>query len=212
MKGYRKSVFLALGLVVLAAAACDKPKEDSKTEQDPKTEQKKGQLTIKTNEVNVKSWEKWIYFSLKDNNVVEVTDPQNDKSWDLGFHLFDLKTNGGESTGCGAKGAAAKTEYTEIKEDIKVDGVKWVTDVKGIGVRWKMMGGKKDTNEPINTSLTDNIIKMGKGMPPSIEVSKKVWLIKDAEGRVVAFRVKSCSYNDDRTQMMLRFEYSYLPE
>lgn len=211
MKGYRKSIFLALGLVVLAAAACEKPKQDSNTDQDSKTEQKKGQLLIKTNEVNVKSWKKWIYFSLKDNNVVEVTDPQNDKSWDLGFHLFDLKTNGGESTGCGAKGAAVKTEYTEIKEDIKVDGVKWVTDVKGIGVSWKMMG-VKDTNEPINTSLTDNIIKMGKGMPPSIEVSKKVWLIKDAEGRVVAFRVKSCSYNDDRTQMMLRFEYSYLPE
>lgn len=214
MKGYRKSIFLALGLVVLAAAACDKPKQDSKTEQDPKTEQKKGQLLIKTNEVNVKSWEKWIYFSLKDNKVVEVTDPMNDKSWDLGFHLFDLKTNGGKSTGCGAKGAAAKTEYTEIKEDIKVDGVEWVTDVKGIGVLWNMMGAK-DTNEPINTSLTNDIIKMGKGMPPSLEASKQVWLIKDAEGKVVAFRVKSFGYEPDaegKKQMMLKFEYSYLPE
>lgn len=207
MKGYRKSIFLALGLVVLAAAACDKPKQDSKIEQ------KKGQLTIKTNEVNVRSWKKWIYFSLKDNKVVEVTDPMNDKGWDLGFHLFDLKTNGGESTSCGAKGAAAKTEYTEIKEDIKVEGVKWVTDVKGIGVFWEMMG-TKDTKEPINESLTNNIIKM-KGMPPTLEVSKKVWLIKDAEGKVVAFRVKSLDYGLDEKKektMMLKFEYSYLPE
>lgn len=210
MKGYRKSIFLALGLVVLAAVACEKPKQDSNTDQDSKTEQKKGQLSIKTNGVNVKSWKKWIYFSLKDNKVVEVTDPQNDKSWDLGFHLFDLKTNGGESTSRGAKGAAAKTEYTEIKEDIKVEGVKWVTDVKGIGVRWEM-GPNIDKNEPINTSLTNNIITM-KGMPPTLEASKKVWLIKDAEGKVVAFRVKSFGYTDGREQMPLKFEYAYLPE
>lgn len=215
MKGYRKSIFLALGLVVLAAAACEKPKQDSKTEQDPKTEQKKGQLSIKTNAVNVKSWKKWIYFSLKDNKVVEVKDPMNDKSWDLGFHISDLKTNGGASTGCGAKGAAAKSEYTEIKEDIKVEGVKWVTDVKGIGVLWNMMGAK-DTNEPINKSLTDNIIKLNLSkMPPILEASKQVWLIKDAEGKVVAFRVKSFGYEPDaegNRQMMLKFEYSYLPE
>lgn len=220
MKGYRKSIFLALGLLVLAAAACEKPEQDSKTDQDAKTEQdskpeqKKGQLSLKTNELDVKSWDKWIYFSLKDNKVVEVTDPMTDTKWDLGFHLFDLKTNGGESTSCGAKGAAAKTEYTEIKEGIKVDGVEWVTDVKGIGVLWDMMGSK-DTKEPINTSLTNNIIKMGKGMPPSLEASQKVWLIKDAEGKVVAFRVKSFGYEPDadgNRQMMLKFEYAYLPE
>ncbi len=212
MKGYRKSIFLALGLVVLAAAACDKPKQDSKTDQDSKTEQKKGQLTIKTNELNVLSWDKWIYFSFKDNKVVEVTDPQNDKSWDLGFHVYDFKTNGGESTSCGAKGAAAKTEYTEIKEDIKVEGVKWETDVKGIGVLWEMLGSK-DINEPINTSLTNNIIRRkGTKMPPSTEASKKVWLIKDAEGKVVAFRVKSCDFTSDYKQMPLKFEYAYLPE
>lgn len=204
MKGYRKSIFLALGLVVLAAVACEKPKQEPES-----------QLPLKTNEVNVRSWKKWVYFSLKDNKVVEVTDPMNNKGWDLGFHIFDLKTNGGESTSCGAKGAAAKTEYTEIKEDIKVEGVKWVTDVKGVGIILDMKEGVIDKNEPINTSLTNNIIKMGEGMPPSLEVSKKVWLIKDAEGKVVAFRVKSLDYGLDEKKektMMLKFEYYYLPE
>ena len=90
-----------------------------------------------------------------------------------------------------------------------------MTDVKGVGIILDMKEGVIDKNEPINTSLTNNIIKMGKGMPPSLEVSKKVWLIKDAEGKVVAFRVKSLDYGLDEKKektMMLKFEYYYLPE
>ena len=174
----------------------------------------KKELKVVSGEINVLKWDAWTYFSFKEQKVVEVSDPKNDKGWDIAFHLTDFKTNGGASTACGAKGAAAVTNTEELKANATFDGAEWVTDVTGVGIRKTMMG-PVDKDEPKNLSLSDRIIKFKMGsMPPPIERSAKVWLVKDAEGKVVAFRAVSCDYADasGSRQLVLKFEYIYLED
>lgn len=176
---------------------------------EPKKERK-----VVAGEVNVLKWDAWTYFNFKGQKVVEVSDPKNDKGWDIAFHITDFKTNGGASTACGAKGAAAMTNAEELKANATFDGAEWVTDVTGVGIRKSMMGAV-DKDEPKNLSLSDKIIKFNMGsMPPAIERSAKVWLVKDAEGKVVAFRAVSCDYAGaaGSRQMVLKFEYIYLED
>ncbi|MBB1541078.1 MAG: hypothetical protein HG459_007085, partial [Bacteroidia bacterium] len=174
----------------------------------------KKELKVVSGEINVLKWDAWTYFSFKEQKVVEVSDPKNNKGWDIAFHLTDFKTNGGASTACGAKGAAAVTNTEELKANATFDGAEWVTDVTGVGIRKSMMGAV-DKDEPKNLSLSDKIIKFNMGsMPPAIERSAKVWLVKDAEGKVVAFRAVSCDYAGaaGSRQMVLKFEYIYLED
>lgn len=174
----------------------------------------KKELKVVSGEINVLKWDAWTYFSFKEQKVVEVSDPKNNKGWDIAFHLTDFKTNGGASTACGAKGAAAVTNTEELKANATFDGAEWVTDVTGVGIRKSMMGAV-DKDEPKNLSLSDRIIKFKMGsMPPPIERSAKVWLVKDAEGKVVAFRAVSCDYADasGSRQLVLKFEYIYLED
>lgn len=220
MKRYRFS-FLVLLLAALTIAACEKPKPEQK---EPEKKQETipapapappptpGQPEKKTNELNVLKWEDWIYFSFKENKVVEIKDPAKELGWDIGFHITDFRTNGGES-GSG-KGAAAKTDLKELTTDIKLDGVQWETDKTGVGIRTHMM---KPEDKTISKSLvlSDNVLKYDRsGMPPAITVSKNVWLVKDAEGKVLAFKVISCTYDgpSGKRTLPMKFEYLYLPE
>lgn len=198
-------------LAVLLTAACEKPKQiQNEDEQGQKPAP--GQLASKSNELNVYDWKNWIYFSFRTNGVVKVTDASQDMGWDVGFHLTDIRTNGGES-GKG-KGAAVATNLEALSADIKLDGLKWVTDRTGVGIKKEMMA-PEDKSVSINESLSNRIVELDLNvMPPKVKVSKKVWLIKDAEGKVVAFRVVSCEAgkSSGKYQMPLKFEFAYLPE
>lgn len=217
MKSYR-IVFVVLLLTAISMAACEKPKPEPKEQEKvqptptptPAPEPKK--FTKLTNEVNVFKWEDWIYFSFKDNKVVEVSDPENEQGWDIGFHITDFRTNGGES-GSG-KGAAVKTNLEELSQDVKLEGLQWETDKKGVGIKTHMMKPEDKTISK-NLSLSDNILKYEmSGMPPKIAVSSNVWLIKDAEGKVLEFKVISCDWDgpSGKKTLPMKFEYAYLLE
>lgn len=224
MKSYRFS-FILLLLAALTVAACEKPTPDVKEPEKkgetiptpapaptPNPTPTPSQLERKTNEVNVFKWVDWIYFSFRQNKVVEVKDPAKDLSWDVGFHIVDFRTNGGES-GSG-KGAAAKTDLKELTTDIKLDGLQWETDKTGVGISTQMA---KPADKTISKSLvlSDNVLKPDlTTMPPPITASKNVWLLKDAEGKVLAFRIVECNWEGPMGKRILpmKFEYAYLSE
>lgn len=206
-----------LALVLLAAlmlAACQKPepKEPSKQEQQEKPAP--SNLKVQTNKVDVFIWTDWIYFSFKENKVVKIGDPKADKGWDIGFHITDFQLNGGES-GSG-QGAAVKSDLTKLTPNPKLEGLAWEQDKTGVGIK-KNMFQPEDKSVPKNLSLSDQIIKYSLNsmlMPPPIEISKNVWLIKDAEGKVLEFRVVSCNWEgpSGKKTLPMKFEYAYLPE
>lgn len=98
-----KKIFLSLFLVLgsLFLASCDKSKDTPK---------------ISTPEVSIDAtdFSKWVYFSLEQGKVVEISDPENSLDWDLGFHFTDIRTNGGAS-GRG-QGAATETTLSEVTD------------------------------------------------------------------------------------------------
>lgn len=67
--------------------------------------------------IDATDFSKWVYFSLEQGKVVEVTNPEQSLDWDLGFHFSDIRTNGGAS-GKG-QGAAVETTLTEVSQELK---------------------------------------------------------------------------------------------
>lgn len=182
-----------LALLAVGVASCKK--------------EKPGPVEGKT--LDVKYWPDWIYYSFEKQKTVEVSAPANDKSWDIGFHLSDFRTNGGES-GSGM-GAAVKTEVTDFETNISLEGLQWETDKTGVGIKTGMM---KDPDKSIskNLSLSDKIVWLSGKMPPTLNHSSNVWLIKDAQGRVVKFKVVDFEYERGKKgrKMMLSFDFVYL--
>ena len=61
--------------------------------------------------LNATSYTEWSYFSFEKGDTIQVQDPENDLSWDIAFHRYDIKLNGGKS-GSG-KAAAYNTNSTD---------------------------------------------------------------------------------------------------
>ena len=106
--------FLALiaTSLVLGVASC-RPNQTPKpgptpTPNPPAQEEVKGLKGY----VDASKYEKWVYYSLKDNKEVEVSDYKNSDAWDIAFHRFDIRLNCGES-GKG-NGAAVFSCVTEM--------------------------------------------------------------------------------------------------
>ena len=67
--------------------------------------------------VDATSREAWTYFSFAKGTVVEITDPSNSTSWDLGFQRTKVKLNGGVSgPGEGRAIMLADVEFNEVNE------------------------------------------------------------------------------------------------
>tara|TARA_Y100000590_G_scaffold468625_1_gene652198 strand:- start:77 stop:820 length:744 start_codon:yes stop_codon:yes gene_type:complete len=77
------------------------------------------------------SYYDWVYFSIENNSVVDIDDPQNSSGWDLAFQRKHIRTNGGMS-GSGNGGAYVdsskvwSSEWGSINEI--PDSVDWVED------------------------------------------------------------------------------------
>lgn len=102
--------------------------------------------------VDVKYWPGWIYYSFEKQKTVEVSNPADDLSWDIAFHITDFRTNGGES-GSGY-GAAVKTDATDMRASVKLEGLQWETDKSGVGIKTNMMK-EPDKSISKNLSLSD---------------------------------------------------------
>jgi len=77
------------------------------------------------------SYTDWIYFSLSQNSIIEIEDPENSLEWDLAFQRKHIRTNSGLS-GPGNGGAFVDSSMTwidnwgilnEIPEDVE-----WLED------------------------------------------------------------------------------------
>lgn len=159
--------------------------------------------------IDVNYWKDWIYYSFEKQRTIEVDDPRTDKSWDIGFHITDFRTNGGES-GSGL-GAAVRTGETDLEASIALHGLQWEADRAGVGIKRGMMKAP-DVSVSKNMCLSDAIVWMEGGMPPALHHSENVWLIKDAKGRILKFKVLSFAYEGSTRprKMQLHFDFVYL--
>lgn len=157
--------------------------------------------TPKTLTIDASAYDKWVYVSFAEGKVVEVSNFKNDLSWDIAFHRTDIRLNGGAS-GKG-KGAGLETNATELNAVTLIPSSGYVSDVMD-NIQVSMM---KKVASPKNVKLSAWVSKTG--MPPTYKISKKVYIIRLAEGRHV--KIKFLNYlNTDNKGGYVKFTYLYM--
>lgn len=186
-------------MTLLLCASCDKDNNQ------PKPNPSQGEWVTKKIVVDASDYTKWVYINFAKCEVVSVSAPETDLSWDLGLHRYDFKTNGGTS-GKG-KGAAARSTQQDLKADIPTPkDSEWTLDRESMllmkfGVNKE---GKHDieykkqsanfllSSEPKGEGqpgyLNKGIISMA-GMPPTVTIDPSVFLVRSAAGEIVRVRV-----------------------
>lgn len=188
-------------MTLLLCASCKSDKDEPKPVPNPSQKE----LVVKKIVVDASDYTKWVYINFAKGEVVNVSAPETDLSWDLGLHRYDFKTNGGAS-GKG-KGAAARSTQQDLKADIPTPkDSEWTLDREGMllmkfGVN---EDGKHDieykkqsanfllTSEPKGEGqpgyLNKGIISMA-GMPPTVTIDPTVFLVRSSAGEIVRVRV-----------------------
>lgn len=189
----KKTILLSLAalMTLLLCASCKSDKDEPK----PAT---------KKIVVDASDYTKWVYINFDKGEVVSVSTPETDLSWDLGLHRYDFKTNGGTS-GKG-KGAAARTTQKDLMANIPTPkDSEWTLDRKGkLLMKFDMSKHDMEYKEQsANFLLTSEPKGKGKpgyhkgiisseGMPPKDTVDPSVFLVRSAAGQIVRVRVLDC--------------------
>ena len=189
----KKTILLSLAalMTLLLCASCKSDKNEPK----PAT---------KKIVVDASDYTKWVYINFDKGEVVNVSTPETDLSWDLGLHRYDFKTNGGTS-GKG-KGAAARTTQKDLMANIPTPkDSEWKLDREGkLLMKFDMSKHEmKYEKQSANFLLTSEPKGDGKGylnkgiissvgMPPKDTVDPSVFLVRSAAGQIVRVRVLDC--------------------
>ena len=196
----KKGILLSLAalMTLLLCASCDKDNNEPKPTPNPSQKE----WVTKKIVVDASDYTKWVYINFDKGEVVSVSAPETDLSWDLGLHRYDFKTNGGTS-GKG-KGAAARTTQKDLKADIPAPkDSEWTLDREGM-LLMKFDMSKHDMEykkQSANFLLTSEPKGQGKpgylnkgiisseGMPPTVTIDPSVFLVRSAAGQIVRVRV-----------------------
>ena len=199
----KKTILLSLValMTLLLCASCKSDKDEPKPAPNPTQKE----WVTKQITVDASDYTKWVYINFDKGEVINVSAPETDLSWDLGLHRYDFKTNGGTS-GKG-KGAAARTTQKDLKADIPAPkDSEWTLDREGMLLMkfGANKEGKHDmkyekqsanfllTSEPKGDGkpgyLNKGIISMA-GMPPTVTIDPSVFLVRSAAGQIVRIRV-----------------------
>lgn len=176
--------------------------------------------------VDATDYKSWVYFSFEKGQVVATKNVKEnfgkDGSWDIAFHRYDFRTNGGASGE--HKGAVAETAEKDITKEIPAPVESQFTkDVLGqVLVRFEAgQGGKHEMERaelPLNYVLTTRKGASGiehagaiasQGMPPVVTLSGKVYVVRTASGKLVKFKVTD--YRDAHAVTgHIKFEYMFM--
>ena len=192
----RKNIFLgvALSVVALTVSSCKEEKPEKPDE--PKE--------TKTLTVDATKYDKWVYVSFVQGKVVEIADYQNDLSWDMALHRYDVRLNGG--AGGKGQGAALETTATELGALTIIPASGYVVDVMD-----SIMLSMPPTYDyqPINHEASKWMALNTSSMPPAYELSNKVYVFKTAEGKHV--KIKFIDYiNAEDVKGHIKFSYVYM--
>ncbi|MDR0604427.1 MAG: HmuY family protein [Bacteroidales bacterium] len=222
MKKISKNFLGAVLAVTLLSITigCDKetkPKDDSSTTgSGDSTIIVSGDSTIvvqvKTLTVDASNYGKWVYISfssglfLNEQGEEVELDYQNDLSWDMALHRYDVRLNGGES-GKG-QGAALETIYTELNEVTVIPESGYILDVMDSIMASAAMPPVYEA-QPYNLEASKWMNVNTSKMPPSYTLSDKVYIFKTAEGKHVKIIFTDYRNAEDKTGH-IKFSYAYM--
>lgn len=179
---------------------------------------------VKRMTIDATDYTKWVYLNFATGELVQVTDPANDLSWDLGLHRYDFKTNGGVS-GKG-KGAAVRIAKQKIlTEEIPTPkDSQWELDREGLLLMQFEDDGlgshrTKYEMQQANFLLSSECDGYGgflnkgaiwqEGMPPQVTVDNAIYLVRSASGEIVRMRVLDFQ-NNKKLRGYITIQYAML--
>lgn len=192
-----KSVKFALVLMAFGAmvfTSCKKDKEEPKVE-----------LQVKEAVVDARSFSEWVYFSFSKGEIVAVSDYKNDLNWDIAFHRWDVRTNGGES-GKG-QGAAVQMEKTVLAEVLVAPQSGYVADAMASVMVSSAMPPVYE-NQGVNSEMAKWMSVNTSQMPPVYTMSENVYVVKTAEGKYVKLKFTDFT-NDMGERGVITFQYAF---
>ena len=214
----KSSLFVVAVTLALGMSACRGNKND--------TPQPNPEPAVRSVVIDATAYPSYAYFSFEQGKVIKTVahDDQairDDKSWDLGFHRYEFRTNSGES-GKG-QGGAAEAGTADLKARVTIPtGDKFEVDRK-VGQLFVFDHGqpmnyeesaanlvlttiRKFTaipNSPMprieiirEGAITQDMSKHGQGGAPLVTLSNKVYIVRTATGKYA--KVKIVSHNEPK--------------
>lgn len=215
-------------VMALLLCACDKsvptpPKNEGSGTITPPVNPQKEWVTKKMT-IDATDYTKWVYLNFSSGELVAVTDPANDLSWDLGLHRYDFKTNGGSSgKGKGAAVRISKQKSLTAEIPTPADN-QWILDREGLLLMHFVNNGDgnhqtKYEPQMANFLLTSECDGLGgftnkgiitqEGMPPQVYIDNAIFLIRTASGEIARLRVHDYQ-NNKKVRGHITIEYAIL--
>ncbi|HIW97244.1 MAG TPA: HmuY family protein [Candidatus Tidjanibacter gallistercoris] len=152
------------------------------------------------------SYTDWVYFSFSEDKIVEVSDYQNDLSWDIAFHRGDLRLNGGAS-GIG-QGEAVNTQETDWNAVTEAPASGYVKDEIGTITTNFTGTGIETAEEPFSQTLSGWITIDTSNPPPKYTYHNYVYVVKTADGKYVKLQIYD--YKSAKNEgAYISFKYQY---
>ncbi|MEZ4890204.1 MAG: HmuY family protein [Crocinitomicaceae bacterium] len=178
----KKIVIASLAILSLGLSFTSCKKEEEK--------QYENEVNIYSNKyefLDARSYTDWVYFSLTSNSIVQVTDYQNDLSWDIAFHRGDVRLNGGAS-GKG-QGAALDSQSKDFNAVLEAPKTGYVKDSVGTVVTAFTGNGVEQEQQPFSQTLSTWLTTDISTPPPVYTVNNNVYIIKTANGSIAKIQM-----------------------
>lgn len=205
----RKFYTFAVLAAVVSAGFISCSKDNPGKEDDP---DKKNMV------IDTRAYDKWTYFSFEKGVIGTYTetefDYKNNTGWDLAFHRWDVRTNGGES-GKG-QGGAVESTYGSLDVtswSIRPSQFRYVTDTQ-IKTYMKApdMSSESGMDQRVSVPASTELAKWMKvtmtSIPPSYSLSNRAYAVKTASGKIAV--VLFTNYMNEKAEKgYVNFEYVY---
>lgn len=156
--------------------------------------------------IDVKSYTDWVYFSFSKGTVVEVSDFQNDLSWDIAFHRGDVRLNGGAS-GKG-NGEALNTNKTDWSAVTEAPASGYIKDQVGKVTIAFTGAGTEEEDQPFSQTASTWITIDTSNPPPVYTYHNYIYVVKAADGKYVKLWIYD--YKDAKAAAgSVSFRYQY---
>jgi hypothetical protein len=176
------------------------------TQQEPVVVVFEGSQSRGTVTIDASDYTRWVYFSFERGATVTVDDPANDLSWDIAFHRYDVKTNGGVS-GKG-QGAALETTFKKFNDVTSIPTSGYTEDV---AAQINLSGMPPVYTEGSKNEVLAKWVSMDLStMPPPTVLSKLVYIARSASGKYVKLLFTD-NTNDEGVTGHVTFSYEIEP-
>ncbi|MFT3740971.1 MAG: HmuY family protein [Breznakibacter sp.] len=152
------------------------------------------------------SYTGWVYFSFEKGEIVEVSDSQNDLSWDIAFHRGDIRLNGGLS-GVG-KGAVVNTDATDWDSVKEAPTSGYTTDKVGAITTAFTGTGITTEEQSFSQTLATWLTIDTSNPPPVYTYNNWIYVVITASGKYVKLHIYDYK-NEKNAGAYISFKYQY---